>query len=278
MKRRILIISVLLLIAGSQIFSAGPFENKASEYVSQGFGGAALISGKGARGVFLNPASISRSKGLESYFQWGKKWGLNILEQEILSASYSTQFGSFGAGLHMWGEKDLYQELTVTGSYSRRLLKKLFLGVNFHYYKLSLAQRYGSASTFGIDLGANYFFTKNIAAGMLVVNANQPKIADSDLPQKLFLGTAFFPVDWTKFELDIEIFKNEPASIKIGEELILFDNFHIKTGISGQPINFHAGISYSHSYFHAGWSYFTHPDLGGTQNIFINFHLPDINS
>lgn len=274
MRRTIIIISLVLLISCSYIFPSGPFENRASEYISQGFGGAALVSTQGAKGVFVNPAGLSRSKGFNTYFHWAQKWEKDILQQELLSTSYTTEFGAFGAGMHTWGDKDLYQELTVSGAYSKRLLKDLVVGLNFHYYKLSLAQRYGSASTFGIDMGANYFFNERIAAGLLVVNANQPKIADSDLPQKLFLGTAFFPVEWTKFELDIEIFKNEPASIKIGEELILLDNFHIKTGISGQPINFHAGISYSHSYFNAGWSYFTHPNLGGTQNIFVNLHLP----
>ena len=266
-KKVICFIFLALLICWSALYPSGPFEATASEYVSGGLGGAGIVSLTGARSIFYNPAGLSAPGKMTLYTQWAQRWGLTNMGNGILGVHYGTDIGEFGLGYHSWGDKELYRELNLALAYSNNFLAGLYTGMRLNYYKLELGERYGSASQMGLDIGANYFFNEEIAMGLMVTNLNRPKINDSSIPSRLYFAAAFFPAKWTKFEVNFEIEEDKPVSVKMGEELIILEDFHLKAGVSGNPINFHLGLSYEYSYFDIGWSYFTHPDLSDTHSL-----------
>jgi len=237
-------------------------------------GGAFTSLANNSNAVYFNPAGISQIPFREvSVFYSPAPFGLKELANGSVNYVEPTKFGSFGLSAKTYGF-ELYKEITVTATYSNNYKKKIFYGANINYYNLKI-QNYGSASTFGIDIGGLAYLTDFLRWGFAAFNLNRPKIGTQDdkLPQVYRTGVSIQPRKELNFVLDVEKDTRYTASLKAGIEYSLYDMIDLRAGIGTEPTKFSGGVGLYYSIFEIDYGFYNHQDLGLTHQgtITINF-------
>lgn len=272
MFKRLLIIIVILIV--SFRFNYAQFELLDLGAKPIAIGGAFTSLANNSNAVYYNPAGISQLPFREvSIFYSPAPYGLKELANGSVNFVEPTKFGAFGLSAKTYGF-ELYKELTVTATYANNYKKKIYYGFNINYYNLKI-QNYGSASTFGVDVGALAYLTDFLRWGFTAFNLNRPKIGTQDdkLPQVYRTGLSVQPRTDLNIALDIEKDTRFPVSIKAGIEYSLYDLVDLRAGIGTEPSKFSGGIGLHYSLFEIDYGFYNHQDLGLTHQgtITINF-------
>ncbi len=237
-------------------------------------GGAFTSLANNSNAIYYNPAGISQLPFREiSIFYSPAPFGLKELANGSVNYVEPTKFGAFGLSVKTYGF-ELYKEITITASYSNNYKKKIFYGANINYYNLKI-QNYGSASTFGIDIGGLAYLTEFLRWGFAAFNLNRPKIGTQNdkLPQVYRTGISIQPRNDVNFVLDIEKDTRYTTSVKAGIEYSLYDMVNLRAGIGTEPTRFSGGVGFYYSIFELDYGFYNHQDLGLTHQgtITINF-------
>jgi hypothetical protein len=237
-------------------------------------GGAFTSLANNSNAVYYNPAGISQIPFREvSIFYSPAPFGLKELANGSVNYIEPTKFGTFGLSAKTYGF-ELYKEITVTATYSNNYKKKIFYGANINYYNLKI-QNYGSASTFGVDIGGLAYLTDFLRWGFAAFNLNRPKIGTQDdkLPQVYRTGVSIQPRKELNFVLDVEKDTRYTTSVKAGIEYSLYEMIDLRAGIGTEPTKFSGGVGLYYSIFEIDYGFYNHQDLGLTHQgtITINF-------
>ena len=236
--------------------------------------GAFTSLANNSNAVYYNPAGISQMLYREvSIFYSPAPFGLKELANGSVNFVEPTKFGAFGLSAKTYGF-ELYKEITVTATYSNNYKRKIYYGANINYYNLKI-ENYGSASTFGIDIGGLAYITDFLRWGFAAFNLNRPKIGTQEdkLPQVYRTGISVQPREDMNFVLDIEKDTRYTTSVKAGMEYSLYNMIDLRAGIGSEPTRFSAGIGFYYSIFGIDYGFYNHQDLGLTHQgtITINF-------
>lgn len=265
-------IIVLLLVLFRNSFAQFELIDIGAKPIS--LGGAFTSLANNSNAVYYNPAGISQLQFREiSIFYSPAPFGLKELANGSVNYVEPTKFGVFGLSAKTYGF-DLYKEITVTATYSNNYKKKIFYGANVNFYNLKI-QNYGSASTFGIDIGGLAYLTDFLRWGFAAFNLNRPKIGTQDdkLPQVYRTGISIQPRNDINFVLDVEKDTRYTTSVKAGIEYSIYDMIDLRAGIGTEPTRFSGGVGLHYSIFEIDYGFYNHQDLGLTHQgtITINF-------
>lgn len=272
MKISLKIIIVLLFVSFRLNYAQFELIDIGAKPIS--LGGAFTSLANNSNAVYYNPAGISQIPFREvSIFYSPAPFGLKELANGSVNYVEPTKFGTIGLSAKTYGF-DLYKEITVTATYSNNYKKKIFYGANINYYNLKI-QNYGSASTFGVDIGGLAYLTDFLRWGFAAFNLNRPKIGTQDdkLPQVYRTGVSIQPRKELNFVLDVEKDTRYTTSVKAGVEYSLYDMIDLRAGIGTEPTKFSGGVGLYYSIFEIDYGFYNHQDLGLTHQgtITINF-------
>ncbi len=272
MKISLKIIIVLLFVSFRLNYAQFELIDIGAKPIS--LGGAFTSLANNSNAVYYNPAGISQIPFREvSIFYSPAPFGLKELANGSVNYVEPTKFGTIGLSAKTYGF-DLYKEITVTATYSNNYKKKIFYGANINYYNLKI-QNYGSASTFGVDIGGLAYLTDFLRWGFAAFNLNRPKIGTQDdkLPQVYRTGVSIQPRKELNFVLDVEKDTRYTTSVKAGIEYSLYDMIDLRAGIGTEPTKFSGGVGLYYSIFEIDYGFYNHQDLGLTHQgtITINF-------
>lgn len=272
MKISLKIIIVLLLVSFRVNFAQFELIDVGAKPIA--LGGAFTSLANNSNAVYYNPAGLSQMPFREvSIFYSPAPFGLKELANGSVNFVEPTKFGAFGLSAKTYGF-ELYKEITVTASYSNNYKKKIYYGANVNFYNLKI-QNYGSASTFGVDIGGLAYLTDFLRWGFAAFNLNRPKIGTQDdkLPQVYRTGISVQPRNELNFMLDVEKDTRYTTSVKAGIEYSLYDMIDLRAGIGTEPTKFSAGVGLYYSIFEIDYGFYNHQDLGLTHQgtITVNF-------
>lgn len=272
MKISLKIIIVLLLVSFRLNFAQFELLDVGAKPIA--LGGAFTSLANNSNAVYYNPAGLSQMPFREvSIFYSPAPFGLKELANGSVNFVEPTKFGAFGVSAKTYGF-ELYKEITVTASYSNNYKKKIYYGANVNFYNLKI-QNYGSASTFGVDIGGLAYLTDFLRWGFAAFNLNRPKIGTQDdkLPQVYRTGISVQPRNELNFMLDVEKDTRYTTSVKAGIEYSLYDMIDLRAGIGTEPTKFSAGVGLYYSIFEIDYGFYNHQDLGLTHQgtITVNF-------
>ncbi|MBN8586138.1 MAG: hypothetical protein J0M37_13690 [Ignavibacteria bacterium] len=272
MKISLKIIIVLLLVSFRVNFAQFELLDVGAKPIA--LGGAFTSLANNSNAVYYNPAGLSQMPFREvSIFYSPAPFGLKELANGSVNFVEPTKFGAFGLSAKTYGF-ELYKEITVTASYSNNYKKKIYYGANVNFYNLKI-QNYGSASTFGVDIGGLAYLTDFLRWGFAAFNLNRPKIGTQDdkLPQVYRTGISVQPRNELNFMLDVEKDTRYTTSVKAGIEYSLYDMIDLRAGIGTEPTKFSAGVGLYYSIFEIDYGFYNHQDLGLTHQgtITVNF-------
>ena len=272
MKSYILILAFIVL-SGVKV-SYAQFENSDIGARAVGMGGAYTSISDNSLAIFYNPSGLGQVSSREvSAFYQPSPFGLSDISTASLTYAEPLKFGTLGLGFKTYGSS-LYRETNGIVSFGKSYMNRFFYGANINYYNLTI-QGYGSASTFGVDLGAMAYITKYLRWGFFGKNITGSKIGTSGekLAQVYKTGFNFHPVSDLNLSLEAEKDVRYPLSIKGGFEYSIMDYLDLRAGISSEPAAFSAGIGFNYNLFTLDYAIYNHTDLGITHQgtITVNF-------
>jgi len=273
MIKLVTMLIVLLCIKSS----LAQFENTDTGARAIGLNGAYTSLSNNSIAVFYNPSGLGQIKFREiSAFYTPSIFGISGLTQTSFSYAEPLGFGTIGSGINSFGF-DLYREFNLLLSYGNVIREKVFLGFSVNYYNLSI-QNYGSASSFGLDIGALAYITDFMRWGFAAKNMTGSTIGISKekIPQVYNTGLTFQPKEDLLIVIEAEKDVRYPLSFRSGFEYAVFDQAEIRSGISTEPVSFTAGLGLSYGLFQLDYAINNHQDLGISHqgSITVNFGGP----
>jgi hypothetical protein len=224
--------------------------------------------------IFYNPAGLGQMKYRDfSVFYSPAPFGLSDLSTAAFTYAEPLKYGVIGAGLRTYGF-DLYKETSIMLSYGNGYKNKLFYGVNLNFYHLNI-QNYGSASSFGVDVGAMAYINKYLRWGFFGKNVTGSTIGESKekIAQVYRTGLNYKPLNEVGLMLEIEKDVKYPVSVRAGFEYSLLDYVDLRAGVGNEPTSFTGGIGFNYNIFQLDYALYKSQDLGITHqgSITVNF-------
>lgn len=227
---------------------------------------AALSSDEWA--LFANPADMPVQNTV-SFFAM-RHFGFASLTDYAFQISYNTHSVQVGLGGHTFGYKYFRQNDFRVG-FCKRMMHIRF-GAVLNYINYVIPEPYGSAGTFGINLGLETRLMNGLWLGTWVANINQPTIGKSkeELPQALSVGLEYRIS--TKALYLIECYKDIdfPVSIRSGLEFNPVKILDLRAGIETYPESFSLGIGINRKGISFDFAAVHHMVLGWSPAIDMN--------
>jgi len=254
--------------------ASAQFENTDVGARQTGLNGAFTSLSDNSLAVFYNPAGLGQMKYREfSLFYSPAPYGLTDLSTAALTYAEPTKFGVFGAAFKTYGF-DLYRENNFIVSYGNGFKNRIFYGLNLNLYNLHI-QNYGSATSFGLDVGVMAYLAKFLQWGFFGKNITGSKIGDAEekIVQVYRTGFTYQPLDNFRFIAEIEKDIKYTVSVRGGIEYSILDLLDLRAGVGSQPSTFAAGIGINYSLFTFDYALKNSEDLGFTHlgSITVNF-------
>lgn len=269
MKRLFLI---LLILSYGPVFAQ--FVNTDVGARQTALNGAFTSLSDNSLAVFYNPAGLGQMKDREfSTFFSPAPLGMTDMSTAALTYAEPTKFGTFGAAFKTYGF-DLYRENNFIVSYGNNYKNRIFYGANLNLFNLKI-QNYGSATSFGVDIGAMAYLAKFLQWGFFGKNITGSTIGEAKekIAQVYRTGITYQPLDYLRIIAEIEKDIKFPVSVRGGIEYSVIDFLDLRAGVGSQPSNFTAGIGINYNIFTFDYALNHHEDLGYSHmgSITVNF-------
>ena len=250
------------------------FENIDMGARAVGLNGAFTSLSDNSLAIFYNPAGLGQMKYRDfSVFYNPAPFGLTELSSAAFTYAEPTKYGVLGAALRSYGF-DLYKETGVMLSYGNDYKNRIFFGANLNMYHLNI-QNYGSATSFGVDVGAMAYINKFLRWGFFGKNITGSTIGESKekIAQVYRTGLNYKPLSDVNLMLEFEKDVKYPVSVRAGFEYSLMDFVDLRAGVGSEPASFTGGIGFNYSFFQLDYAIYKSQDLGITHqgSLTINF-------
>ena len=260
LKLFFLILAVLPLQAAFELAGSNAFSNAA---------GRSGVANPHQFGAFLmNPALTAWAKATRLGIGYAKPFG--IPELNLANLLTNATLGKFGVGgaVHSFGNQQ-YREMMVSANLSRTFLQnKISLGVNFHWYRITIAHYGSPAQAFGLDLGAFIHLSQSVSTGFSLLNVNQPRLngREEELPVVTTWGLAIRPADLVAVYLTLEKDRWYPVNLSLGVEASVTRFLVLQTGYQTNPTLPSLGLQFRHRWFAFYYALQYHFQLGATHS------------
>jgi hypothetical protein len=269
--------SILILLVFVYCETQAAFEHIARGSNAIAMGGASAASLGNPWTAFSNPGALTTLDGrILSLHYSPQPFGLKELAHGSFSYVEPTGFGTFAVSGSRFGF-DLYREIDLQVSYGAIVTDFFSAGTSIHYYHLSI-ERYGSAQTFGIDVGLLAILTEQVRWGFAAFNVNAPTIgsAKERLPQIFVTGVAYSPIPEAVLVADLEKDIRYPVELHFGLEYKLLELLALRAGTTGDPSMLSAGLGIHYSVVQLDYAFTNHSELGATHQFSLSLALGEL--
>lgn len=227
--------------------------------------------------AFVNPALLRTcDERMISLSYAPQPFQLSELARAAASFIEPTSLGTFSLSASRFGF-ELYKETRLALSYATDLADIVGGGVTLNYYSLGI-QNYGSASSFGIDVGLTVAISDELGWGFSAFNINAAAIgaAKEKLPQLFSTGVAFEPVRNAVIAASIVKDIRYAAELHLGVEYTFIDALALRAGTTNDPNTLNAGVGISYAFARFDYAFSSHSELGVTHQFSISLKLGDL--
>jgi hypothetical protein len=207
----------------------------------------ASVGLSGCWSVFGNQAGLAQITRTEVAGSFQSRFLVNELSTRSGILVFPIQSSVFAVSLSQFG-KNIFRQEKLGLSYARQLFPKLNFGIQFNYYRLFLSEENRNVGAAGIELGAQYLFSKQLILGFHLLNPYQTGIRTLTenfwYPSRLNLGAKFQLSDLFSVYSELENDWKKHYVVKTAMEYSIFDKFFLRAGFSGKPYQFSAGIGF----------------------------------
>jgi hypothetical protein len=259
-------------------------------------GGAYTAVAVGAEAPYWNPAGLAYSKGSQGRFAYHQPWSLTFLQHVAASGSFTLghKAGGVAVAFQTLGTREgahtMASENEMMLSHGIMLQEDLHSSLAFGYtfkligYKLGesvtglngLSEDLGSATTFGLDVGATAQLWDRFRLGGSLKNINHPQMGDGlkrDLPRIISGGLSYFPYYGVRTSFDVERILTGETQFKGGLNANVVKPLDLRLGVVTNPNSFTAGFGIHWRELVIDYAFIYHPVLSPSHQIGIGFDL-----
>jgi hypothetical protein len=252
---------------------SGAFEHAITGARPTGLGGAFVALADDPDALFVNPAGLTRLDGNTLCASYSRPFGLRNLSLGALEYVHPTGRVGWGMGLRSFGN-GLYQEHIFGLSHGHTIGTGLQLGVTVKVYSLSI-ERFGSASTCGVDVGGLIQLSKKLHTGCCLHNINSPRLGNSgeQLRRRLHIGLRSNPEENLILVAELQKDTADPLRFRFGQEYRISPFLAIRLGLSTGPTTFTGGAGFYIGRFRFDYAFSSHPVLGMTHQASLTIQF-----
>jgi hypothetical protein len=261
-------IAVTLLLCTNAAFAGFEFSGAGGRI--GGMGGAFTGLADDAWAIWFNAGGLARiSNAAVSAYHAPGLYGLNELSSTMIVAALPTSFGSLGLSWRTFGTGSLYKESTIKLAYACAF-EDVDIGIALAYQGVSI-ERYGSASTMGVDVGILVHLGATFGVGVAAQNVNAPSLGASqeNLPQMFTAGISYTPVNRLVLALDYQKGVRQDASPRAGFEYWIVESLAVRGGFQNAPSQYSSGIGARYSLVQFDYGFSIHQELGWTHHTSV---------
>jgi len=251
---------------------------------ANGMGGAYTAVASDPSAVYWNPAGLSGLRQSSFLYTHMDVQTLGLLSYDYFS--YAQPFVFNNAVALSWTRLGTtanvnfmnYSENTFTLAYEQPITSALSVGLNFKAFQVLYDS---TASGIGFDFGARYQILKNLAAGAMLENFNNPQIvwitqATDDLPKNLRVGFAANPTSNFTLALDADRLLESKPQAHLGAENWFFSKMlALRAGVTYWSAENHytpsAGFGFRFSALEFSYAYSSHFDFDGNHVLSLQW-------
>jgi hypothetical protein len=218
-----------------------------------------------------NQAGLGFMKDLSAGIYYENRFLLSETSYKAGAFVLPLKAGAFGVSVTSFGF-ELYNETKAGLSYGMQFGDKFAMGVQLNYLNTSLAQEYGSKTSFTGAVGLIAKLSKELSLGVHVYNPTREKLAEYDnerIPTIMKLGLDYRFSDKVIFAVATEKDVNFDAIVNAGIEYHITQRFYLRGGISTNPTQYAFGFGMHLKDFKVDLSSTFHQILGITPGISI---------
>ncbi len=291
------ILTTLLLLAVPLLAAAQLISNPYPPVpAAMAVAGAYTAAASGAEAPYWNPAGLAFSKGSEGRFAYQQPWSIAAISH--LSAAGFTElprkYGGIGVGVQTLGTRmdghTMAAETEAYVSHGIMLQQDIHSSLAFGYtlklinYDLGqsvaddqgVSENLGSASTFGLDVGATAQLWDRFKLGGSFKNINHPQFGSGlkrDLPRMISGGVSYFPYYGVRTTFDVERVISGDTQFKGGINAQVIKPLDLRFGVMTNPNSFTAGFGLHWHELVIDYAFIYHTILNPSHLIGIGFNL-----
>jgi hypothetical protein len=270
MKRAIPLLIVFLFSAGN---AHAAFDNYCSSAKTLSLCNASVAMTDEPAVVLTNPGALGflQSKGIQASLS--RLFDLDELSEREFYLAYPFRSFSLGAGFHMFGKADYYQESILAVALAYRIIDRISVGSNLKYMRVSFSPEYDHLSAFSVDLGSAYKVNSKVRLGFAARNVNQPQLAkdSDDIAANFCVGLVVLPFNEATLLLGISYEERYKEQLHLGQEITLVENLPLRFGIQTSPARYALGAGFNFERFVFDYGYSNHSVLGDTHKISFSY-------
>lgn len=223
-----------------------------------------------------NPAGLASLQYTSFGIDYSNRFSMSQLSLKGASVGVKTNLGALGLNLTYFGYS-AYNEIAAGIIYSKKLSKKLSVGIKLNYYRWESENDYGVNQNISFDGGIQYELNSSLCIGFSFKNPMtffNKKAKIQSVNSNLKLGLTYFFIPDLMVTTEVE--KNSLSSVLIfrgGMEYVYKETFSIRTGLGTGMEIFSIGLGYNINHWEANFAATWHTILGLSPQISLSYHL-----
>ncbi len=197
---------------------------------------------------------------------------LSVRKLELLIPVYGTDI----SGLLEQSGDEIFNETMAFAGAGKHLSEKIYLSVQCGIYSVKSVVNEGGATVLA-NLQMLYKPAGNLIIGTYIFNPVGLEIKTQTIPfktgQSFHTGFRYDPVENFSVILEYSRFLGKYSKISLGADYAILKTFHIRGGISANPVIPSFGIGWTTNRLALSFAINRHPVLGNTPAISINYNL-----
>ncbi|MEO5998248.1 MAG: hypothetical protein ABIN89_15985 [Chitinophagaceae bacterium] len=226
-----------------------------------------------------NPASLSHIKSTTIGLYSERRYMLNELKRFSTAISFPLPRAGAGITADYFGFAG-YNESHGGIAYGKALGQKIDLGVQFNYYRISMAG-YGSAGAMNFELGTIIHLSDKLYGGLHIYNPVGGKFgnnAGEKLASMYSFGTGYEASEKLFFSAVLVKEENQPVNVNVSMQYAFVKQIFIRGGLSSASASYFAGAGVSWKNYRLDVAADWHPQAGLTPCMLLIFTFNDSKS
>ncbi len=298
--------TLFILIILTNFSAAGLFDDRYPSARALGMGGAMVAVANDVWAGYYNPAGLADVQNYYVASSYNMPFGYSFFRNYFIAgtAELPENYGAVSISFQDFGVNYLGNEMsteyTAAISHGFYLMKDIHSSLSFGYnlklYHWKLGEsvgtwnesdgvylndglELGSASTFGIDIGAQASLYGRTFIGVYLININAPTIGANtkhDLPQRIVIGAAYKPQNGVTTSLTFNKTVGFDTQVEGGFEFQIMEFFALRLGVGTNPNRFSGGIGINYERIQFDYALRTHPVLSETHLFGLSYMFNEL--